>query len=488
MSTKAIAQSTIWQLLSQAAMAVLSILAAKFVAVGLSKELAGYYNSAYGFLQIFAIIADFGLYAVSVREVSKVQGEERQKVFGVLLLLRTIILCISMGACIAIVWVMPAWRGTPFPIGVTIASLVPFFTLLAGTIRTIFQVEYKLQYVFIAEVTQRIITTVGLGLFIVAGVRLTTDVHVYEWFLWIGGIGAFVLLALSFLFASKFMRVRYHYDAALMKKMALLAAPYGIAYLLMAFYRQLDVAFIALLRPDFALENAYYGFAGRVEDMAFLIPTFLLNSILPILSARIAANQPVDQLLKKTLFILLVVGTTFFAFSFFWAKPFTLMFATPAYLSTATHGGSDTAFMLMSIPMLFNGLILMAFYVFLAKHQWKRLITSFGIGVTFTIILNLIFTPKYGFIGAGGTLIAVHLLLTLILLPQLMQSLKLRLGLTEFLQWITFTAILIPLLYETAPYLTSAMLTLIAGTISIPLLGLLAFALGMHKTLQWKAA
>jgi hypothetical protein len=199
--------------------------------------------------------------------------------------------------------------------------------LLAGTIRTIFQVEYKLQYVFIAEVTQRIITTVGLGLFIVAGVRLTTDVHVYEWFLWIGGIGAFVLLALSFLFASKFMRVRYHYDAALMKKMALLAAPYGIAYLLMAFYRQLDVAFIALLRPDFALENAYYGFAGRVEDMAFLIPTFLLNSILPILSARIAANQPVDQLLKKTLFILLVVGTTFFAFSFFWAKPFTLMFS-----------------------------------------------------------------------------------------------------------------------------------------------------------------
>ena len=42
-------------------MASLSILTTKFVAIGLTKELAGNYNSAYGYLQLFGILADFGL-------------------------------------------------------------------------------------------------------------------------------------------------------------------------------------------------------------------------------------------------------------------------------------------------------------------------------------------------------------------------------------------------------------------------------------------
>ena len=77
MSTRSIASSTLWQLSSQILMAVLSIVTSKFVAIGLSKEMAGFYNSAYGFLQIFAILADFGLYAVSVREVSKAEHKEK---------------------------------------------------------------------------------------------------------------------------------------------------------------------------------------------------------------------------------------------------------------------------------------------------------------------------------------------------------------------------------------------------------------------------
>ena len=58
-------------------MAALSILTVKFVAIGLTKELAGSYNSAYGYLQLFGILADFGLYAVSVREVSKTKDPSK---------------------------------------------------------------------------------------------------------------------------------------------------------------------------------------------------------------------------------------------------------------------------------------------------------------------------------------------------------------------------------------------------------------------------
>ncbi|MBP9751145.1 MAG: oligosaccharide flippase family protein, partial [Candidatus Peribacteraceae bacterium] len=155
MSTKQIASSTLWQLASQLAMAAISVVTVKLVATGLSQNLAGFYNSAYGYLQIFGIIADFGLYAVAVREVSR--SEDKRGVVGAVIVLRCVITAVSFALAVAVAWVIPAWHGTPLPLAVTLCAFVPVFTLLAGTLRVIFQVHYRLQWVFVAEVTQRIV-------------------------------------------------------------------------------------------------------------------------------------------------------------------------------------------------------------------------------------------------------------------------------------------------------------------------------------------
>jgi O-antigen/teichoic acid export membrane protein len=256
MSTKKIAFSTLWQLASQIAMAALSILTVKFVAIGLSKELAGNYNSAYGFLQLFGILADFGLYAVSVREVSKAKDKER--VLGTLIVLRIITMTCSLGIALLFVWILPLWKGTPLPLSVTIASLVPFFTLLAGIIRTIFQVEYKMHYVFIAEVSQRIISVSLIGLFIALGVRQSTDISFLYLFLFFGGVGAFFLFVISIIYAVRLMSIRLYFDKKIMKHLIKACAPFGIAYLATALYREFDVTLIALLRPDYEIQNLSY--------------------------------------------------------------------------------------------------------------------------------------------------------------------------------------------------------------------------------------
>ncbi len=477
-SGRSIAVSTLWQVASQFVMAVLSVVTVKFVTLGLSKELVGYYNSAYGFLQTFAILADFGLYAVSVREIAKAKDPER--VFGVFLLLRCLIVALSFGAAVAAVWAMPLWRGTPFPIGVTIAAFVPVFTLLAGTIRTIFQVKYKMQFVFIAEVFQRIITTAGIGLFVFYGVRLSSDLSVYEWFLGIGGIGAFVLFLVSYFYALRFMRVRLSVDLPLLKKMFLLAAPYGVAYLLLTMYRQLDVVFIALLRPDFALQNAVYGLAGRVEDMAFLLPTFLLNSVLPVLSQDQDPNAR-KKLLSRTFFLLLLSGTIMFLFSFFLARPITLVFSSHAYLGTPGHPGADMAFRLMSIPMFLNGIVLYCFYVFLARQQWGRLMASFGVGVVLTIILNLLWTPSLGFVGAGSALIVVHFLLAIMLLPQALKVAPIHFATKEIFQWLTFSILFGASLFLAEPFLKNALETALFGVVSCVWIAILLWITRLNR-------
>lgn len=330
-----------WQLASQLTMAALSILTVKFVAMGLSKELAGNYNSAYGFLQLFGILADFGLYAVAVREVSR--AENRNEVLGAIIILRCITLVFALGTALLLVWIIPAWKGTPLPLSVTISSLVPFFTLLAGIIRTVFQVNYKMHFVFIAEVSQRILTASLIGLFIFFGVRGSTDLQHLHLFLFIGGIGAFLLFLISLASGNRIMEIHPRWDRALLKKLALSAMPFGAAYFLMALYRQFDMTLIALLRPDFEIQNAYYGFVLRMADMGFLIPTFLLNSTLPILSERGEKVEDTKKLLGKILLIILIFGSIMLLFSMLWPRPLIKLLTTDAYLSTPSYYGSDTA-------------------------------------------------------------------------------------------------------------------------------------------------
>ncbi|MBI3331905.1 oligosaccharide flippase family protein [Candidatus Peregrinibacteria bacterium] len=459
MSTRKIAESTLWQMASQFGMAALSILTVKFVAIGLTKELAGYYNSSYGYLQVFGILADFGLYAIAVREVAR--AKNRAEVLGGLIILRCIILFLSLSLALALAWILPMWRGTPLPLGVTIAAFVPFFTLLAGILRTVFQVHYKMHYVFIAEVTHRAITTGLIGLFILWGIRQTSDVRIMYAFLAIGGIGAFTLYLLSMFFGNRLQRIRPRWDSALLGRLARTAAPYGLAFLCMALYRQFDVTLIALLRSDFELQNAYYGFVLRMTDMAFLIPTFLLNSVLPTLSQSHEKGEETRSMLGKTFLLLLVLGSISSLFSYFWARPLIALLTTEQYLSTPTQAGSDIALQLLSAPIFLNGIVLYSFYVLLTRHAWRRLVLLLGAGAFLSVGLNLLLIPDYGFLGACLTSIFVHGVLALTLLPASQKVLPLMLSLADVLRWIAFTILLGALLALSAPLLTDSLRTII---------------------------
>lgn len=481
MSSRQIASSTLWQLGSQIAMAALSIFTVKFVAIGLSKELAGNYNSAYGFLQLFGILADFGLYAVAIREVSR-EELQREKVLGALIVIRSLILLGSLLLALAVVWILPQWKQTPLPLGVTIAALVPLFTLMAGIIRTVFQVHYKMHYVFIAEVTQRIITTSFIGFFIWAGVRGSHDLHIYHLFLFIGGVGAFVLFFLSFTAGNRLLKIRPHFDVEMIQRLLKMAAPYGIAFLCMALYRQFDVTMIALLRPDFELQNAYYGFVVRMVDMGFLIPTFLLNSTLPMLSERDARGEDTSSLLGKTLLILLLLGSISALFAALWPRPLVQLLTTESYLSTANRHGSDTALQWMALPLFLNVFVMYGFYVLLTKHKWQQLVKTLLIATVISLSLNTWLIPQHGFMGAVYTSSVVHVVLSILLLPQALKVMPISITRGQIWQWCAFSGLLGILLFAVKPHIEGEILTAIGLVGMSIVMILLGYSTGLGAT------
>ncbi len=478
MPTKQIASSTLWQLGSQIVMAALSILTVKFVAIGLSKELAGNYNSAYGFLQLFGILADFGLYAVGVREMAR--AKDRSAVLGALMIIRSVILFLSLALALVLVWLLPQWRGTPLPLSVTIAALVPLFALLAGILRTVFQVHHRMQYVFIAEVTHRLITTGLITLFIIGGVRGSTDLRILYSFLLIGGIGAFVLLIISALAAGHFEKIQWNVDRKVMKSILRQSIPFGAAFLCMALYRQLDVTMIALLRPDFEIQNAEYGFVLRMVEMGYVIPTFLLNSVLPTLSERDGRGEDTRELLGKTLIVLLLLGVIAALFCIFWSRPLVQLLTTDAYLSTPEKFGSDTALMLMGLPVFLNGLVQYGFYVLLNRGRSKPLVIILGLAAILSIGLNFLFISSHGYIGATITSNIIHLLLAVTLMVAAQRTMPAKLSMQSLIKIFLFACVLGTGLWKVAPFLKSEIPTvmgLIAATIGM---GIIMFLLRIH--------
>ncbi len=478
MPTKQIASSTLWQLSSQIVMAALSILTVKFVAIGLSKELAGNYNSAYGYLQLFGILADFGLYAVGVREMAR--AKDRASVLGALMIIRTGILLFSLALALLLVWLLPQWRGTPLPLSVSIAALVPLFTLLAGILRTVFQVHHRMQYVFAAEVTQRIITTGLVALFIIAGVRGSKDTGILYTFLFIGGVGACVLMLISFAAALRFEKIRWHIDRSIIASVLRQSIPFGAAFLCMALYRQFDVTMIALLRPDFEIQNAEYGFVLRMVEMGYVIPTFLLNSVLPTLSEHDDRGEDTRDLLGKTLIVLLLLGTIAALFCIFWSRPLVQLLTTDAYLSTRTKYGSDTALMLMGLPVFLNGLVQYGFYVLLNRGRSKPLVIMLGAAAIISLGMNAVLIPLYGYVGATITSNVIHVLLASTLMIAALRTMPAKLPAHALTKIFLFACVLGTGLWKTAPLLSSEIPTvfgLIAATIAM---GIIMFIFRIH--------
>ncbi|MDD4287036.1 MAG: oligosaccharide flippase family protein [Candidatus Peribacteraceae bacterium] len=478
---KKIMASTLWQLSSQVAMAALSILSVKFVATALSLELAGYYNSSYGYLQIFGILADFGLYAVSVREMSR--SDRKEEILSALIFLRTIILTLSLGSAILFAWLLPQWRETPLPLGITFAALTPFFSLLSGTLRSVFQINYRLQYVFIAEVSQRILTTTMLGVIILFGIRGSTNESVFLYCTLIGGIGALLLLLLLYVFAHKFVTFHVRWNAHTMRHLLQSALPFGTAYLLLSFCRQFDMTLIALLRDDFQIQNAYYGFALRMGEMGFLIPTFLLNSILPVVSERQERGEDASSLLGKTFLLLLLLGTTAGLFAILWPRPLIALLTTREYLSTIDHPGADTALRLASVPMFLYGFILFSFYMALVHGEWKRLIATLAVSALFSVGSNLLLIPHLGFVGAATTAIIVQSFLVSLLLPATLKYAQPLFPPTAFVRWFVFSLLLAVGLWVSRPFLANDALTFLGLAVAGIALGVLLWITGLVRLL-----
>lgn len=420
MSTaKKILGNTVIQVAGRAIMALTSIAILKSVSHFLSVEGYGQYTAVYEFLSFFGIAADFGLFTIGVREMSK--GErDKNFVAGNIFGMRIATAVIAMAIAVLAIFLLPKYQGTYIPGGVAIASLAVLLAILQGTASSVLQVELKMQYATLGLVAGKVLS---LGWMLAVIFYFYVGEPSQESFnqLMIAGlIGNLFAFVFTFYYAQRFAKLTPQFDPAYWKEVFVGAFPYGIALVFNTIYFKIDSIMILFMKGP--QELGYYGPAMRMLEILNVIPVFFMNSVLPVLTKALKdggaeGKAKVERILQLSMNFLFMASVPMAVGLYLLAYPVIFLITQPEFLSQLDKGiyGSDVALQILSLAMCisFNSSLYNYSLVAMGK-QSKLLWVNLGASL-FNISFNFYAIPHWGFRGAAWTTVATEIFILIVL-------------------------------------------------------------------------
>ncbi len=409
MSTaRKILSNTAWQIAGKVLVALLGLAVVKIATGYLGPKGYGEYVIIYEFLAFFGIAADLGLFTIAVREMSEDESKI-PKIIGNILSLRTILVVATMLLAIGAVFLMPNYENSYVPIGVAIASITVFITIINGTISSVLQAKLRMHQSSIASVLGKVVS-VGFMVYVVFyGFKGESEIGFFM-LLFAGVIGNLVMLLITNHYVKKVTKLEYRFDIDLWKNVLVKSLPYGLALILNTIYFRIDTILISVIRGN--EEVGIYGVAMKMLEHFAILPLYFMNSVLPVLTRTIKEKSEKYKKVISYAFdflaalsIPMVVGGVILAF------PIIFIVSTPDFLSRINEGfyGSDIAFQILIFALLFQFLNVLFAFILIAVNQQAKLLYINGACAIFNIVANLIVIPHYGFRGAAFTSILSEL-------------------------------------------------------------------------------
>ncbi len=391
--------------------ALLAVIVVKILTVYLGQAGYGKYATIYEFLAFFGAFADFGIFTIAVREMSKDKAKEAA-IFGNALVLRTFFTTGALLLAALTVWFIPQYRDTVIPLGVAIAALSTFFVIMSGTFSAALQMRLRMEVAAFGLIIGKVFTVVA----IVAITKLwfpSAPEESFFWLIWAGTIGGAITFGITALVTMRIFPVRIAFDWALVKQLLFEAAPFAVALALNTFYLRMDILLLSLFLPITTdgicaerfcgdTEVGSYAVAARMVEIVVMIPIYFMNSVLPTLTRTLAEKSHLlTKILNNAFAFLLAVGLPAGILMVMLSREVVRIIASEEFVSTATSAGSDTAIRILGlmIPLAFVSMFFGFLLIAIGKQStliWINLST-----VTFNLLADTWAIPHYGFVGAA---------------------------------------------------------------------------------------
>ena len=391
-------------------MAGLSIFIVKIITNYLGLEGYGKYAAVYEFLAFFGIAADLGLFTIAVREMAKEDDRaKKDAIFANILTLRMGLCVIIMTCATLAAYLIPQYR--EIHLGIVIASVAVFLSILQSSLSSILQLNLKMQYAAVAQVLGKMTALMYMIIVVFFWYKDPVSASFYH-LIFAGVVGNFVLVFVTFLAARKYGRIGFGKDWGYIKQILMKALPYGTALVLNMIYFR--VGSIMLLMMKGPTEVGVYGVPMRVLEILSLVPVFFMNSVLPVLTRHVK-NQTnrVTDILRYSFDFLFMAAVPMVIGTFVLAYQIIFVVSSPEFLSRISEGfyGSDIVLKFLMVGMTVAFMNSLFIYTLIATNYQNKLLWINGCCAIFNVSLNLLMIPHLGARGAAITSIATETLL-----------------------------------------------------------------------------
>lgn len=345
----------------------------------------GIYIFALTFTAIFGTFADWGVSTVVIGEASK--NEKRSgEIVGNAVILR---LFLSVAAATLAIIAVNFFTGSDelTKLVTSLAAINLILLTLKTSFQSVFNIKLKMHNWAISEGFNNLLILVMVLLMILYKRGLTEIV--------IGIILAnFTAVILTYLLSRRLLKIKFHFDVSIAKKIFLTALPMGTVMGVLILYNRLDMILLSFFKGPHAVAD--YGLAYRIFDVIFIFGSYFVATTLPIITSLAGKDKNKLKIFwSQCTSIILLMGSAICLATIFLAPFFISLIGGEAF-SAATF-----PLQLLSFSFIISFLNVMNGYLFLTLGKpwvWFKIAVF---ALFFNLIVNIITLPVFSLNAAA---------------------------------------------------------------------------------------
>jgi len=389
-----IASNTLVQMIGRIIILALSLVSIKLVTNYLGVAGTGYYNTVITYLSFVIVIADLGLFSVTVREVSK-NPHKLKQLFSNIFTIRFVT------AVVATILALLVANKTSYPAqiknGLVVAALFPIFNLAGSVYDMHFQYKLEMQKVVFAESISKIITV--LSIFLIVYLRLG-----YYAIIFTVSLAAVLSFIIKAIISRRELPLVFSFEKKIIARILKMSVPLGLVFIVNNIYFKVDTLILFYFKG--AVDVGIYAVAYRVLETTLFAGAYLISSLKPLLSTSIDQDrEKARTAITQASTFLLAIALALTIISSVFSHDIILFLSNSTFLPGA---GAMAILGLTPIFLFWSGL----FGEILIAKDRKKLLTMLSIFILcFNVGINFYLIPRYSYIGAAATTVISEIVL-----------------------------------------------------------------------------
>ena len=392
MNTEArVFKNTAYQIFGKIIISGLGVVATAFLSRFLGTNLYGEYSITLSYVGFVAIFADLGLSSLLVREVAagRANHEYFKHIFGLRAFSAFAVLLLG----VILVFFFP--YNNLVKLGVIIASLGTFLSLLSSVIWSYFQGKVEFQNVVYSQIAN----SVAVVVLTIAGVYLKLPMIFFVVVFLLGNLVSFSVsldLAKIKIF---FMSVSRKVYADIIKE----SWSFGVGAIITVAYFKIDSIILSLFyNPASTPDVGIYAIAYKIFEVIVVFGGTFTAAMYPYFSKKIS-DKDFSASFRKFFLYTLVISVLGGLFLLVFSKPLVLLLGGGSYINASNS--------LIILSAAAVATILAGFFLNIAVSVGKQvLVAKYALAaLVINVILNFIFIPRYSYIAASWITVITQL-------------------------------------------------------------------------------